>query len=284
MTNIVNKLNAAIADFVQHPENRVLLPGTGGYSTPFRGSLFGCTRADDVHRELENRRASILLLGSNPNCPGSLENIQSANPGVGDWPDFERQAACGYYGHAVEGDDGEIRTWDPLHHPTSMGSGQNSWLFLARAMQESLGSLEDVALANVLSWGSSDVDALLKHLNRQQNGLADRMLSFADAQLKAMLEALSPRLVVCSKSAARTEWAGRLCLSSARSTDVRDVGPVGLEGRPFEMELGECASNGSAYPVLFINHPSSYRYIRKTDRPAVARALATAIAEALSES
>ena len=133
MTNIIDQLNAAISQFVQRPENYILLPGTGGFSTPFRGSLFGYTRAADVHRELENRRrASVLLLGSNPNCPESLQNIQSAKPGPGTWLDFGRQAASGYYGHAVARADGGITVWDPLHNPTSIGNGQDSWLFLAR--------------------------------------------------------------------------------------------------------------------------------------------------------
>jgi len=279
MPNTVERLNAAIADFVQEPRNSALLPGTGGYSTPFRGSLFGCTRAADVERELMDRRASILLLGSNPNCPESLEHIRSTHAGVGDWPDFERQAATGYFGHAVTGEDGMMRGWDPLHDPGKMGPGQHAWTFFADAVRAGLGSLDEVALANVLSWGSSDVRRLVQVLQEKDSNLLGRVLSFADAQLETILRALRPRLIICPKSVSDQRWARTLVISRKRAKGLLDVSPVNLTGRPYRMTLGECVGNGSTYPILFMNHPSSLRFIRQTEWPKIANAIADAVGQ-----
>jgi hypothetical protein len=46
--SLVGDLNARIAQFVTAEENRCLRPGTGGYSTPFRGGLFSKLRASEV--------------------------------------------------------------------------------------------------------------------------------------------------------------------------------------------------------------------------------------------
>ena len=52
MPNLVDELHQAITDFVSQPENAVLKPGTGSYSTPFRGRLFGQLSADGVQKAL----------------------------------------------------------------------------------------------------------------------------------------------------------------------------------------------------------------------------------------
>lgn len=280
MPNTVERLNTAIADFVQEPHNRPLLPGTGGYSTPFRGSLFGRTRAAEVEVELMNRRASALLLGSNPNCPESLEHIRSGDSDIGDWPDFERQAASGYFGHAVTGEDGVMRGWDPLHYPASVGRGQGAWTLFADAMEAGLGSLNEVALANIFSWGSRNVQQLVQGLRAQNSGLLEHVLSFADAQLGTILKALRPRMVICPKSVSEKRWARTLLISRGNAKSLQNVSPTGLSGRSYKMKLGECVSNGSTYPILFIAHPSYLRFIRKADRPKVADAIADAVRQA----
>ncbi|SVC78342.1 uncharacterized protein METZ01_LOCUS331196, partial [marine metagenome] len=39
--NIFEAINNSISDFVENQENKALKRGTGSYSIPFRGSIFG---------------------------------------------------------------------------------------------------------------------------------------------------------------------------------------------------------------------------------------------------
>ncbi len=64
-TNVADNANQQIFDFVQQPANRRLISGTGAYSTPFLGSLFGLSESDAVARKLKTRRIDALWLGSN---------------------------------------------------------------------------------------------------------------------------------------------------------------------------------------------------------------------------
>ena len=50
--DIARRVNRRIYDFVHRSANRKLLPGTGYYSTPFRGGLFGETESDAVAKRL----------------------------------------------------------------------------------------------------------------------------------------------------------------------------------------------------------------------------------------
>lgn len=283
MSNTVEKLNQAIADFVSQPENRILRPGTGGYSTPFRGSVFGSERASKVEEALENQRASVLFLGSNPNRPESLEHMRAAGEGEGDWPDFQRQRDSGYFGHAEPTQDGDVTIWDPIHDPGSAGPGQHFWTVVGEAIEEGLGSLDGVALANVLPWGSEDVGELLKFLRSEEDDLADRVVAFAAQQLRAILGSLRPRLVICPKSVADQSWASGLDIAREQATGLRDVSPGNLAGNRYRMSLGEFESAGSKYPILYINHPSQFRWVASEDRPRVAEAIAATVAEATNQ-
>jgi hypothetical protein len=145
--SLVGDLNARIAQFVTAKENRCLRPGTGGYSTPFRGGLFGKLRASEVDAELASgRTADVLFLGANPNCPESLAAIQQG--GEGDWKDFERQVTSDEFGHVAP----EGGRWDPLHDPGSLKSGQRAWALYAAWLGGAVGGLDTVALANILPW------------------------------------------------------------------------------------------------------------------------------------
>lgn len=81
--NIFHAFNQRIPHFVRKPATRRLRAGTGAYSTPFRGTLFGLSDAEAVSRRLRTRRVDPLWLGANPCVPRSLKNIRSANSGEG---------------------------------------------------------------------------------------------------------------------------------------------------------------------------------------------------------
>jgi hypothetical protein len=69
--DIANTLNHQIAEFVQRPDTRRLIAGTGWCSTPFRGSLFGTSDSGDVGQALETCCPEALWLGSNPHVSES---------------------------------------------------------------------------------------------------------------------------------------------------------------------------------------------------------------------
>jgi hypothetical protein len=126
--NTVKNLNYSIQEFVLRPENSQLRPATGSYSTPFRGQLFGCDMAEDVEEKLAERNVSVLFLGSNPNCPGSLDNMTNQSTGEGDWQGFQIQLKSGYFGERVTDQFGTARAWAPSAQ--SFDNGKRSEKFL----------------------------------------------------------------------------------------------------------------------------------------------------------
>lgn len=281
--NTIERLNLAIKEFVLLPENAVLRPATGSYSTPFRGTLFGLENAQDVEIELGRQRVSVLFLGSNPNVPDSLSHIKAGSPGAGHWPEFERQSASGRFGQCMPDRSGRLESWDPLHTPESMGAGQKaSWTFYAEAIRAGTGSLDTVAFANVFPWGSGKLDDFLSHLGGYDSGLLDRVIALADQQLSTMIEALRPDLVLCPLSVSKHKRLNNLMLAEARFQNSIDVSPKGLEKRPFEMRLATIECNRRTQTILSLNHPAALRFNRKVDRPAIAKAIADAVRQALT--
>ena len=281
--NTVKNLNYSIQEFVLRPENSLLRPATGSYSTPFRGQLFGCDMAEDVEGKLAERNVSVLFLGSNPNCPGSLEYIMNQSIGEGDWHSFLIQLKSGYFGERVTDQFGTARAWCPLHHPSTMGSGQrSSWTFYADAIRTGVGSLEDVAMANVFSWGSGELDHMIRHLRAHDPGLLGRVISFANKQLTTMLDSLRPQLVLCPLSISNHQELRNLLLSRDRVKDSMNVSPSALASA-FTMNLATTTINGREQRILFIKHPSALRWNRKADRPSISDAMSSAICSALGE-
>jgi hypothetical protein len=279
--NTVKNLNYSIQEFVLRPENSQLRPATGSYSTPFRGQLFGCDMAEDVEEKLAERNVSVLFLGSNPNCPGSLDNMTNQSTGEGDWQRFQIQPKSGYFGERVTDQFGTARAWDPLHNPSTMGSGQrSSWTFYADAIRTGVGSLDDVAMANVFSWGSGELDHMLKHLRAYDPGLLGRVISFANKQLTTMLNCLRPQLVLCPLSISNHHELRNLLLSRDQVKDSRNVSPSVLASA-FTMKLATTTINDREQRILFIKHPSALRWNRKADRPFIAEAMSSAICSAL---
>ena len=75
--DLVKSVNKQIRHFVEQRANRRLLPGTGHYSTLFRGGLFGDVESASVSRRLATVRVEGLWLGSNPCVRRSLQYISA---------------------------------------------------------------------------------------------------------------------------------------------------------------------------------------------------------------
>lgn len=117
----VDRLNSAIFGFVSRPENDRLRCGTGGYSTPFRGTLFGEVESAKVDAILQHTPVDVLWMGSNPNVPQSLRGILDPTDQGREFESFLRQRECGKFSEQSFRDGTVSQGWDPIHNPVGRG-------------------------------------------------------------------------------------------------------------------------------------------------------------------
>lgn len=261
--NIFHAFNQRIADFVRKPATRRLRAGTGAYSTPFRGTLFGLSDAEAVSRRLRTRRVDALWLGANPCVPRSLKNILNANSGDGDFPEFQRQMQSGAFAQlAWDADSDPTVSWNPLQKPT------HTWNVYRDVFDASL-DLDAVAMANFIPWGSQTMKAFLTKLGGRHPALLQAVLRFADALNEDIVKSLRPKLLVVPLSLARTPGVGGV--SKATATEVAPH-HIKLDSRRFTFHTALCQRAGRAVPVLYVPHPASLR-LSQTDRKRVVRGM-----------
>lgn len=190
---MLTALNENVVEFVRRPENHRLRAGTGVYSNHFRGSFMGETNADEVWQKISERGGiDLLWLGANPNVPESLERILS---GADDahFEIFLNQLEQGWYGD-VNPAKGHAIPWDPLANVKQQG-----WVFYRDALQRVVDK-DAIVFANILPWGSKNIELFVKGLQGFDPDLFGRVLTFADTQVRTMIELLKPRYVLIPRS------------------------------------------------------------------------------------
>lgn len=255
-SNIVRTANRRIWDFVHLNANRRnLLPGTGCYSTPFRGSLFGEAASDAVAKHLPRLGVDVLWLGTNPCVPRSLEHIVHPPRGRGDFPTFEHQMESGLFGSWLWDDRGNRSPdWNPIERPLG------NW-HVYRDMLSKMARMDRVAMSNFLPWGSKNADALIETLGAANRPLLDRMFEFADELNAEIVQALAPKLLVVPFSLGRNsrfDGVRPLGLTLARAVDSREH-VVGLSQGTFRFYTGHCRRGRLTVHTVFVRHPSSLR-------------------------
>jgi hypothetical protein len=138
--NILDFVNQAIFDFVQEPKNRSLMAGTGAYSAPFRGRLFGYSVTSAVVKQLETRNVEVLWFGSNPNAPQSISQIINPQLIRSDFPDFERQMRSGFF---------SSWRWDQQGRATRDWDAKTNWGVYSDVL-ENVASTDSVTMANFI--------------------------------------------------------------------------------------------------------------------------------------
>lgn len=252
--NLVDTLNGTIIDFVLSGENRLLEAGTGSYSTPFRGTLFGENQSDAITAALKTRKAEVLWLGTNPNVSQSLAQIVASPQAKSDFADFLKQSESGFYSSRRWTGESSSSDWDPIGDPKGNWSVFNTVL-------ASVARIDAVAMANYVPWGSSDFPAFVTTLSRLSPNLCHRILAFSDEILTAIVHELQPRLLVLPLGLARNALIRDLGLSVSldrvqnRADHALDVG-----GRPFNLHTG---MSPLSVPVVYLPHPSSLRLPRE---------------------
>src|SRR5258708_5735877 len=115
--DVAGAANRRIWEFIHERGNRRLRPGTGWYSTPFRGGLFGAIKAADVARLLATRNVDVFWLGANPCVRSSLENVLNPSTCDGDLPTFKKQIESGFFGSWRWSDGKPEPDWNPIDAP-----------------------------------------------------------------------------------------------------------------------------------------------------------------------
>jgi hypothetical protein len=248
--------NRRIWDFVHERPNLSLRAGTGYYSTPFRGGLFGKVKAVDVAKKLSNRGVDVLWLGTNPCVPSSLDKIINTPADDGDFPSFERQIESGFFGSSRWEVNGEPKAdFNPLEKPKA------GWKVYRDLFQRLGLKLHSVAMANFIPWGSRDTRALVEQLGRANGPLLRRAVEFADDLNVEIVQALAPKLVVVPFSLGLSDalnGVGPIGISLKKATDAHSFA-IQLPKRTFNFHTAICKRSKLAVHTLFVPHPASLR-------------------------
>jgi hypothetical protein len=246
-------LNNEIAAFVGQASNARLRPGTGAYSAPFRGPLFGTDDRRAVAARLRTRRVDVLWFGSNPRVPQSVAQIVHGATGAGDFHEFTYQWRSDLFGSVRWTADGQPRgTFNPL------GDAPRFWYVYRDAFDEAFGSVDGVAMANAFPWGSRNMTDLGRQVRAADPLLWNRMVAFVDFLTRTMIRTLRPRLLLLPYSL-DTVTTLRLTL---RATDARVV----FEQPKLTVRAGTYRDAALAVPALYGPHPSYFQYVPKASR------------------
>lgn len=264
--DVVHTANLRIRDFVSQHPNRNLLPGTGYYSTPFRGSLFGQVRSAAVMKQLSHKSVDVLWLGTNPCLPRSLEYIIHPPDSRGDFPGFEKQMTSGFFGSSKWDASGEPSPdWNPIERPTG------GW-HVYRDLLSRVAHLDCVAMANVIPWGSQNAEALVTQLGAANRPLLGRALEFADDLNAEIVQTLMPRLMVVPFSLGRShslDAVHPLGLTLKEAIDVKRH-TIPLPDGTFSCYTGRSRRGTLMVPTVFLPHPASLRLSRESKKGLVA--------------
>ncbi len=273
MTNIFSSFDKEIWDFANLPGNEPLLRRTGSYSTLMRGGLFGKFRQDEVELELQTRRVDVLILGSNPNAGDHQPD--AVRPKYGTLP---MQMATGMLGEQI---------WD-CDRRSSPGwnflvDSNEGWKYFRGLLANELTTLDSVAMANFIPWGSKDISSLVNAEGIDRN-LLNRMLRFCEQLNGKLVAVLRPKIVIVPRSLTKN-----LALSNAfrtkylMSTERPEEKVLLKEKRQnFFFCSGGIEFNGFTTETLHVNHPASFIYIGKQDRTQVASVLGPMIRKAVA--
>jgi hypothetical protein len=267
---IFHAFNKRIVDFVRRSENARLAPGTGTFSTPFRGTLFGCELAADVEAALENRRVDVLWLGANPNVQTSVDAILGKS--VPQFQALERQMESNFYGEVdvpYWERAGEWRVgWDPVGKP------QRGWKFYQDTFARVRPNLA-IAMANIVPWGSSDASTFWEPLAKLDSALVTRVVEFCDQLNEYIVEALRPRLLVVPLSLGERT-------GLARSRATTSVHEIPLSKRTFRFHTGSVERRGRVQNIAYLPHPMAIQY-RLDERAVISDRLVGAVGAMLAQ-
>jgi len=254
--NIVESVNQQILDFVQQPANRRLMPGTGAYSTPFRGTLFGVSEASAVAEKLNTQRVDALWLGSNPNVPRSLANILNPECGAGDFPDFLRQMRSGlFFSWRWDAQGKPSPDWNPIQQTT------RRWSVYRDVLMRRFGSVDRVTMANCIPWGSKDTKEFISKLGESNPELLKRALAFADDLITGVITSLRPKVILVPFSFGKERQLDKVhhfSVARAEAVDCQECSIRTSRGR-FRFFRASYRRGAFETTIAYVPHPAALR-------------------------
>jgi hypothetical protein len=267
-TNVFDSINQRIFEFVRRSANRRLMPGTGAFSTPFRGELFGLTDAGAVARELRTRRVDALWLGSNPNVPRSISNILDPQCREGVFPEFKRQINSGKFSSVRWDERGNPSPdWNPIQEP------KGRWRVYRDILVRRFGTVDCVAMANCIPWGSKNTREFLVKLDAANPGLLRRALQFADDLNAEIIRAVNPKLMLVPLSFGNEPRLDRVHSFGVAMTQRNDCRErhVMIDQEPFRFFVATYRRGAVTVPVIYLRHPTSLYITREAARRLIER-------------
>jgi len=252
MKSFTERFNDDIYSFVNCAGNEALLEGTGSYSTPFRGSLYGEVDARKVDAELIKRGGvDVLWMGSNPNVQDSLKSILNASNDRKQLDSFIDP--CNRRMYSEQGFDGGPG-FDPIHHPSTRG-----WKLYNQLISK-VGDIDSVAMANFVVWGSANFDKFLSEISIMDRLLLQRILAFSVELNLNIVKTLNPKLIVVPFSLGRNASLKSIAPEYLRlGKHCREHKVFGLK-RAFTFYLQDSPEGIPSTRILHVPHPSSLRF------------------------
>lgn len=232
--------NEDIAAFVAN--HKRLAPGTGEYSSLFRGRLFGSNNVDYITLRVASRRVDVLWLGSNPNVPESVRYILEG--GGSDLADFVEHRKTNRYAPAPPPGRKE---WQPMER----GGG---WSVYRDVLQRCFRA-DHIAFANVIPWGSHVAPAFFGPMSKDPSGLLAELMEFSRGLNERVIATLRPRLIVLPRILVESTFTRPLDLR----VEGEALGVVEVAGKKQRFTTGELVREGVRWPVLVGPHPSALR-------------------------
>lgn len=271
MTHMFSSFDKEIWDFSNLPGNESLLSRTGSYSTLMRGGLFGKFRQEEVELELRSRRVDVLMLGSNPNAGEHQSETVIASYGT-----LPMQMATGMLGEQKWNYSRKcIAGWDFLV------DSNEGWKYFRGLLADELPTLDGVAMANFIPWGSSEIPGLVAALD--QNTLS-RALAFCEDLNARLVALLKPKIVIVP-----TSFTNKSSLNKIYKTkyhlDIKHAQKFAtyltIKKKNFYHSAGKMDFNGFTTNTLHVAHPGYFARVAKEDRVVVSSVLGPVIRQAL---
>lgn len=270
--DIAREANRRIFDFVHQPANERLRPGTGYFSTPFRGALFGLEKSSQVASRLTSERVDVLWLGSHPNVPDSLERILRPESGPSEFWSFQMQMESGFFGSRRWARNGAAEPdWNPLVTPKG---GWHSYHQLLTAISR----IDHVAMANYFPWGAKELRIFAQDLAVADRPLLRRALEFAEDLMGSIVDALNPSLLIVPFSVAGNGDVQKVNRSGLSLDGAADVvrHSADLERAKFDFYTGSCRLGSKTVRALFVPGAGSL-FLTREDKKRMVDAVARVV-------
>lgn len=264
-SSFVRNANHKIKFFLDEPRNQRLILGTSFCSTPFRGKLFREERASRIQEILDKKkfhRIDALWFGTNPNAPDEFKHFLENTPNTY-FQGFESQLNSDWYSERKWEQNGKsVLGWNPIDGDLNPSKpGVRGWKFYSDLIGSFFSGCKDnIAMANFIPWGSSNLGEFQRELRRIDEPLATRVVKFCEDLAMFLIRELRPKIIVLpisiSKDLSRILPDSALAKSYSPSNKIAESIYVNNMKRLFKYEISWVETDGCRSIILGLHHPA----------------------------